>query len=304
MQKLLLENLAINQAFNAALRKNPTIDSITNRLIAQIMFQPDDAVRRTALDSVELSLVDHFARVVQPAARKIGVTNARKILTQIGPGDLNDPAFRQQVLVDLKLRADDRIRIVQAVVNDKANTLDNRLAAYWLEPGANTNQKLQTLRESHATMEANRRVFDRELDRFNAGQIEKKPRKPNLDFQAKFTEDVKEGFRQQARRSGTDAEVATFVGQGHEILAWITVNATDACPDCRLRQGARGDLVFWDRLGRPGSGKTVCGASCFCLLVPEQTLDRNPHLERGLIVNVQPVLATDDDVGWLRDSRK
>lgn len=306
MDRLLLTNLATNQAFDAAVRKSPTVEAITNRYIESIMFQTDGLMRREALDAVEAQLVNHFGDVVQPAARTIGIRNAQRVLSDlgVGPNALNESALRGRILFDVKANDADRLRIVQAIVNDKANTLDNRLAAYYLEPGARDADKVKQLRDLHAEMETNRRAYDADLEKFNAGDLEKRPRKPNLDFAAKMNEDVKQGYREQARRTGTDAETATFVRAGQEIFAWVTVNATDACPDCRLRQGSRGDLAFWDHLGRPGSGKTICGAACFCLLVPEATLDRNPHLERGLIVNVKGVLTSEDDHDLLKLARQ
>jgi hypothetical protein len=302
--KILLENLAVNQAFDKALKKNPGVDRIVSQFTDAILFTPDESRRSSAIAATESRLIDYFSTAVQPAARTIGIENARRVLKDLGPSpDLNDPKLRQTVLLDLQAREADRLRIIQAIVNDKANTLENRLSAYWLEPGSRDSDKLKQLRDLHAEMEQRRRDYDQKLEQFNAGKSEKPPRKPNLDFDSRFAEDVKTGFREQARRGGTDAETATFVSQGHQILAWITVNATDACPDCRVRQGARGDLAFWDRLGRPGSGKTICGSACFCMLVPEKTIDRNPHLERGLIVNVEPVLTSDGEVDVLRGSR-
>lgn len=304
MERILLDNLAVNQSFDAALRHTPGVDTIVGRFTDAIMFQTNDAVRKHALGQVENLLIDHFSQVVQPAARKIGINNAKRILSTLGPGDLNDPALRQKILIDSGLRSNDRVRIVQAIVNDKANTLDNRLASYWLEPGAKTGDKLAQLRDLHKQMEAKRVEYDKALRSFEQGKSENRPRKPNLDFESRFKEDVRQGFREQARRAGTDTETAKFIEAGHSELVWITVNATDACPDCRKRQGARGDVAFWDALGRPGSGKTVCGSSCFCMLVPVETLSKSPNLNQGLVSRIGGVYTTPEDEALLSASRQ
>lgn len=303
MTNLLLENLAANQSFDAALRRNPSIDMIAAAFIALIMFEPDEERRRAAIAELESAIIAYAASTALPAARELGIRHARRILNEIGPGDLGDANFRQRVLLDLNLRDQTRLRIIQAIVNDKANTLENRLNAYWLEPGQTEREKLDQLRELHGDLEERRRKYESDLKSFLDGETVKKPRKPQFDFYSRFSNEVKQGIREQARRAGTDAEIAAFVNQGHLLLSWLTVNAEDACPDCRLRQGSTGGLDFWESLGRPGSGKTICGASCFCLLVPAGVITRNPDLKNGLSARAKPVITTPEDLEKIKRSR-
>jgi hypothetical protein len=185
-------------------------------------------------------------------------------------------------LNELEARTEDRLRIMQRLVNDRANTLDNRLAAYWLEPGRDQDKKLARLKEMHTDMEKARTTYEKDLAAFNAGERDSRPRKPQLDFMAKFTQEVKQDNREQARRVATDAEAAAFQQRGVKRFAWITVNASEACLDCKERQGMTGDMDFWDDKGRPGSGATVCGTACFCMLTPQEALTVSPSLAGGL----------------------
>lgn len=285
MESILLENLARNQAFAAALRVGNPFDQMSRDALQAVMFQPNEGPRREALDTLETKAVGYFRDNVQTAARKQGVENARGVLRKItGPAPATgaDPALRRRILIDGPRRAEDRVRIFQALVNDQANTLDNRLTAYWLEPGAATGEKLARLRALHGELEAKRVIYERALGDYYAGRVAERPRTPNLDYMSKLTQGVKMGALEQARRSGTDAEVETFVKAGEAMFAWVTVNASEACKDCQARQGKTGTVADFDRLGRPGSGKTVCGSRCFCMLLPARTLTQYPALEGGL----------------------
>jgi hypothetical protein len=307
VEKTLLTNLAINQAFDVALRTTPSADTLVASYLEQIMFQSVAAVRRAALDKLEPQLVDSFQSDIQPAARSVARANAQRVLSKLSPNtvpDLADETLRRRILHDLNLRDDDRVKIVQTIVNDKANTLENRLTSYYLEPGATSREKVEQLRTLHREMETRRIDYERDVVKFHKGEIPSPPRTPQLDYASKFTADVKQGFREQARRTGTDAETATFIAAGHEILAWVTVNAQDACPDCRTRQGVRGKIEFWDRVGRPGSGKTICKQACFCMLVPAASLDQNVGLRQsGLRVPAKPVGTPADIDRLIRERR-
>lgn len=319
MEKNLLANLADNQAFDAALAKGKATDKLVAGFLASILFEPSKTARDAAIAALENALVSLFVRSIQPAALTIGARNAARVLSKLKgprllpapplppgslpvllpsglpdfpvfdpasgepmPLDLNNPALRQLVLIDANLRAADRALIIQHLVNDAANTLGNRLAAFWLTPGLSINQKLQQLRQLHFQHVAARAKYDQQVKGFDDGTITTRPRKPKLNFLDKLAEDVKDDFRVQARRAGADAEVAKFTKAGYEVLAWVAVNASQACPDCRLRQSVKGDAAFWDKWGRPGDGRTICGQNCYCLLVPAETITDNPGLKNGL----------------------
>lgn len=287
MERLLLDNLAKNQAFDQVLRQGSPLRRIVEAYIAAILLQADEKKRREAIPLLEAAIVAYFARTLQPAARELGQTNARQILTKITSQgvkpDLNDPDLRRRVLIDGAYRPAVRVQIVKSMVNDRANTLENRLSAYWLEPGQNQTAKLNRLVQIHTEQMASEKRYQDELAKFYKQERDSRPAKPRLEFVDKFTNETTQDLREQARRAGTDAETATFEKAGFQQLSWVTVNASEACPDCRKLQGVTGDASFWNQKGRPGSGHTVCKSACFCMLVPAKTLHVAPDLAaRGL----------------------
>jgi hypothetical protein len=335
MEKTLLENLRHNQAFDAALKKGESIDRIVAAYILSILFQPDPAVRSMAITTIESRVLTEYAVVIQPAAITIGIQNARRVLAKmksipapdtslatvgkesvLAAGELAGPAIaltapinptevlaRRAAVIDANLRPATRVQIVQRVVNDKANTLQNRIDAFYLEPGQSTQQKIRQLKAEHVRSEQARKQFDADYQAFLEGRTRARPRKPALDYVSRFTEDVKTGVREQARRAGTEAEIGKFTEAGKAELAWCTVNASQACPDCRLRHGAKGDASFWDREGRPGSGRTICGSRCFCLLIPAELIRNHPGLKNGLNQPRQGVMTTPAEAARFNASR-
>lgn len=304
MEKVLLANLAINQSFDAALKQNKSIDAIIAPYIAAIMLSPDASTRASAIAAITPQLLKLFQNSTLPAAQQIARTIAVNVVrATAAPTTIVDQTTAQTILMDLKLRPADRVAIVQHMIDDYANTLSNGLLAFWKEPGLSQADKLATLKQIFTTQDAARKAYDAALQAFYSGENDARPKTPKLDFLSRFSEDARNGFRVQARRAGADAELATFINAGFDQFAWITVNGTDACPDCRKRQGAIGDTAFWDDLGRPGDGRTVCKQYCFCMLVPAQTLISNSSLNKGLYANVKGVLTTPQEAAELNSHR-
>ena len=80
-----------------------------------------------------------------------------------------------------------------------------------------------------------------------------------------------------SRRVAADAERAYFSKEGYETFTWVTINRPPKlCPDCSARHGVEGDMDFWEKMGLPGAGRTVCGPYCYCALVPKEYTDRSP----------------------------
>jgi hypothetical protein len=284
VERLLLQNLRAIQSFDRVLRLAPTVDRIAAGVLDAVLWERDARRRRRAIESFEQELVEHYAAVVQPAAREIGYRAAKRLLDALGPGTVDDEAWRARVLMEGRRRATTRLQVIRFEVNDRANTLENRLAAYWLQPGPGAKEKLAKLRALHDDMERRRLAYESKMKDFLEGVSDRRPAKPQIDYMSRMVSDTKQSFREQARREGTDAQTTLYVAEGHKRLSWVAVNAGDACPDCRQRQGMTGDMAYWDAQGRPGSGDTVCKTACFCMLVPAETLRVSPSLNQGLTV--------------------
>ena len=58
-----------------------------------------------------------------------------------------------------------------------------------------------------------------------------------------------------------------FTKAGVNTLMWVTVSGKP-CPDCDDREGEVGTADYFDAIGNPKSGFSVCGRHCLCRLVP------------------------------------
>jgi hypothetical protein len=291
LEIILADNVRESVNFDSVLRRGNKVQAFSARYASQIMFNPDTGSRITAITNLQTEIVNHFDKSVIPAATQLGREQAKRVIRQIGGGaapvDLEDATIRRRILFEGDAKASDRLRIVQRLVNDQGNTLENRLGVYWLEPGREAKSKLEQLRRIHEDGESRRIQYEQRLAQFNAGEG-RRPTAPRLDFLSKFTQTATQSVREQGRRVGTDAEHTEFQKQGFSVFTWVTVNAGDACPDCRKRQGTTGTMAYFDQIGRPGSGSTVCGSSCFCILVPKETIYHAPGLARGVDVPGKP----------------
>lgn len=58
-----------------------------------------------------------------------------------------------------------------------------------------------------------------------------------------------------------------FIDAGVQTFKWITIS-DNPCPDCLGREGEVGTKEYFDAIGNPKSGFSVCGRHCQCQLVP------------------------------------
>lgn len=85
------------------------------------------------------------------------------------------------------------------------------------------------------------------------------------------------GFNRSAKRVAIDsarreAQESAFeeyrkVAKAKEKWVWVAISGKP-CPDCTARAGVVLPLPMWKKKGVPGSGKTICRASCKCQLIP------------------------------------
>ena len=71
------------------------------------------------------------------------------------------------------------------------------------------------------------------------------------------------------RRERSAAEIDAYrkVTRANEKWEWINIS-TKPCPDCDARGGRVMTIERWERMGFPGSGRTICGRACKCRLIP------------------------------------
>jgi hypothetical protein len=67
-------------------------------------------------------------------------------------------------------------------------------------------------------------------------------------------------------RAGVMATVNTYKKAGVKKARWITAGV-NVCPDCRARHNLEGTMEFFENIGMPKSGFSVCQDNCNCTLV-------------------------------------
>jgi hypothetical protein len=295
IERLLMQNLRRAQAFDRNLSDAAGIYTIADKFIDSVIYEPDAIKRSIAIQKMVTELTAHVKTEVLPQGESIGTRNAASVLGKI-PSPVEPLSQRERQIAKITGEATQRTRgqIVEFATKDAANTLENRLVRFWLEPAeGGVKEKINTLKELETRMEDRRAGFETRLREFTEGKRADRPTEPDLDLMPELKLKVKKEVRVQARRTGTDAEIQTFRAAGHGVFAWVAVNGVDACPDCLFRAGVVLPIAQWEVHGRPGSGQTICGIHCFCMLVPEETLLRAPSLGSGRFGKPGPLTPAD-----------
>ena len=81
------------------------------------------------------------------------------------------------------------------------------------------------------------------------------------------------------------AQAARF-GQYEEFdmdqdFTWITVAGHRICSDCEERAGETLPFSDWELIGLPGSGWSLCGSFCYCVLDPTGTVSSMIQLPKN-----------------------
>lgn len=305
IERVTQANLRRTQAFDAELRSAVNIDRIAAEFADALLYQKDAGKRKAKIDDLVKQIVGEADKVVLPQAEKIGRANAIDVLAKTpDPINLNDPNERAGALLRGRTRARQRLDIIRGSVDASGGTLNAALTRYWLEPSeGGDREKVARLREIHERLEVRRKTYEKALQDFNDGKIPRRPSPPNLDYLSEMTAESKKTIRQQARRAGTDAEVAVMQAKGYLKYIWVTPNGLSACPDCRNRQSVILTMAEWEAIGRPGSGRTVCEANCYCMLLPAESVASSPVLITRQHTTDRGPLTSADDLAVLNANR-
>ena len=96
-------------------------------------------------------------------------------------------------------------------------------------------------------------------------------------FKNKLKNTVKNGVELNAK----DAVNNKYKDAGVKNFQWISVGDKSVCVDCEGRHREIGTLEFFETIGLPASGFSVCQSNCRCQLVPEDYKGEN--LDKPLI---------------------
>jgi len=96
-----------------------------------------------------------------------------------------------------------------------------------------------------------------------------------------YRNQVKNTVKTGIGMAGNNASRSTFTKAGIEKFQWVSVGDGKVCPDCEPRHGEVEDLKYWELIGLPQSGFSVCQQNCRCQLVPESYKGEN--LDKPLV---------------------
>tara|TARA_R100001530_G_scaffold41387_1_gene31667 strand:+ start:498 stop:1427 length:930 start_codon:yes stop_codon:yes gene_type:complete len=105
-----------------------------------------------------------------------------------------------------------------------------------------------------------------------------------------FRNKLKNTVRNGVELSSNGSANGTFTKAGVQEFQWISVGDGKVCPDCEGRHGETGTMEFFETIGLPASGFSVCTTNCRCQLVPETYKGEN--LDKPLVKGKR------QDAGW------
>lgn len=96
-------------------------------------------------------------------------------------------------------------------------------------------------------------------------------------FRNKLKNTVKNGVEFSSNGSAN----GKFTKAGVAQFKWISVGDGKVCPDCEDRHGETGTMEYFQTIGLPASGFSVCTTNCRCQLLPENYKGEN--LDKPLV---------------------
>ena len=84
----------------------------------------------------------------------------------------------------------------------------------------------------------------------------------------RYRNQIKNTVKTGVGMSAGNASRTTFQNAGVKQFRWQSVGDTKVCEDCEPRQGQVDSLEFWQTVGLPQSGFSICRYNCRCQLVP------------------------------------
>ena len=157
-----------------------------------------------------------------------------------------------------------------------------------------TEHKAAVRAETEAIERLSKRKGAKGVEDVKAAQKEQARVRRNMlarrSFLARFenatAREITDTFRVQTRIA-QDARFREMGYGSNALMTWVTVNGVGTCPDCSPMHGEMKKNSDWDG-ERPGSGWTVCGLSCQCMLVPESYSLNSPELSEPLTAPDSP----------------
>lgn len=91
-------------------------------------------------------------------------------------------------------------------------------------------------------------------------------------------ESLAEGINQTSRAGSFQA----YDPDADTMFTWVCVAGHRICKDCAPRAGMSARLEDWEAQGMPGTGWSVCGGHCYCILDPSGKVSPRIQYERDM----------------------
>ena len=98
-----------------------------------------------------------------------------------------------------------------------------------------------------------------------------------------YKNSVKNTVGSAVGRAGNIAQKQAYSSAGIQEFKWVTVGS-NTCPDCEERNGEIGTMEYWEIVGLPKSGFSVCQQHCQCPQ-PVPVTYKGENLDKPLIRN-------------------
>ena len=126
-----------------------------------------------------------------------------------------------------------------------------------------------------------------------------------------FRNKLKNTVRNGVELSSNGSSNSAFTKAGVQEFQWVSVGDGKVCPDCEERHGETGTMEYFETIGLPASGFSVCTTNCRCQLLPQtykgENLDK-PLVKPKPVKNITaPSMAgkhktVKDSIDWMKSN--
>ena len=170
-------------------------------------------------------------------------------------------------------------------------TISNQLSATAAQTTLSIQELVSTMRSQGMADQAIRQTLLNDLN--SGGQL-------FGSFRNKLKNTVKNGVELNAK----DAVNTEYKDAGVQNFQWISVGDNKVCIDCEERHRETGTLEFFETIGLPASGFSVCQTNCRCQIVPQDYKGEN--LDKPLVkkkkLPIIPIPSTSKELSKVKTS--
>jgi len=92
---------------------------------------------------------------------------------------------------------------------------------------------------------------------------------------------IKSSLVEGINQSGRAGSYEAYEANDKTLFTWVTVAGHKICKDCDPYGGTQQTMSEWESIGMPGTGWSVCGGNCYCILDPSGKISPVVEAERS-----------------------